>query len=63
MRSPKIEISSITLFCYACLLVGAVLVVYTVIALPTMIDESVAVHQKNRIQRQIKDAYNKILGN
>lgn len=63
MRSPKIEIKLSTLFCYACFLVGAVLVLYTMAALPAMIDESVAVSQKNRIQRDVKDAYNKILGN
>jgi len=58
MRSPKIEISPITLIIYACFLVSGVLVAYTLIALPTMINETAIASKKNEIQRTLRDAYN-----
>jgi hypothetical protein len=56
----KIEIAPSTLLIYAFFLVGFVMALYTIAALPTMVNETVAVTQKNRIQKELKDAYNAV---
>lgn len=58
MRRPRIEVDVLTLAMQFSIAIALTAAAMVMIALPTMIDQSVAVDQKNRLQKVLRDAYN-----